>query len=63
MIESLVVDCYTLWKAAQMGVAIGRSVCKEGLEIQNYNDIAAHLKHPSVIFEFYSKKSTTISMQ
>ena len=62
-IESLVVDCYNLWKAAQMGVAIGRSISKDGLEIQNYNNIAAHLKHPDVISEFYAKKSTTINMQ
>ena len=32
-VESLVVDCYNLWKAAQMGVAIWWSISKDGLEI------------------------------
>ena len=60
-IEQLVVDCYNLWKPAQMAVAIGRAKCTAGLEIQNYNDIAARLKHPQIVHDYYKTKSTVIS--
>ena len=39
-ISSLIVDCYNFWKPAQMGVAVRRSTCKDGLQIQNYNSVS-----------------------
>ena len=54
-IASLVVDCYNLWKSAQMGVAIGRAICSKGLEIQNFNLVAATLKHPAIVTDFDAK--------
>ena len=60
-IEELVVDYYNFWKAAQMAVAIGRAKCTAGLEIQNYNDIAARLKHPQTVHDYYKTKSMAIS--
>ena len=54
-IASLVVDCYNLWKFAQMGVAIGRVISSDGLEIQNFNLIATTFKHPAIVTEFDAK--------
>ena len=54
-IASLVVDCYNLWKFAQMGVAIGRAICNKGLEIQNFNLVTATLKHPGIVTDFNAK--------
>ena len=38
-----------------MGVAVGRSTCKDGLQIQNYNSMAAKLQHPYIVSDFYEK--------
>ena len=54
-IASLVVDCYKLWKSAQMGVAMGRAICSKGLEIQNFNLVVATLKHPAIVTDFDAK--------
>ena len=40
-----------------MGVAVGRAVRISGLIIVNYNSTAAHLKHPQVVYDFYSSAS------
>ena len=56
-IASLVVDCYNLWKFAQMSVGIGRAVCIDGLEIQNFNLNAATLKHPDIVMQYDSTPS------
>ena len=55
-IESLVVKCYNFWKPAQMGVTIGQSTCKEGLQVQNFNMNAATLKHPQEVSNFYETR-------
>ena len=36
-----------------MGVAVGRSTHKDGLQIQNFNTIAARFKYPKLVQEFY----------
>ena len=59
-IPSLVVDCYNFWKPGQLGVAIGRSVRKQGIQVQNFNLIAANLKHPQIVKDFYKSKFATI---
>ena len=52
-IASLVVDCYSLWKAAHIGVAMGRAICTNGLEVRNLNLNVAFLKHPAKVINFY----------
>ena len=56
-IEKVVVDGLQFWKPGQFGVAVGRAVSKEGLQVLNYNRYAASLKHPDIISEFYSERS------
>ena len=41
-------------------MAIGQSINKEGLQVQNYNSIAATLKHPNLVQEFNKSKFETI---
>ena len=56
-IKKVVVDGLQFWKPGQFGVAVGRAVSKEGLQVVNYNRHAASLKHPDIIDEFYQQKS------
>ena len=38
-----------------MGVVIGRTTYSKGLEIQNFNLVAATLKHPAIVTDFDAK--------
>lgn len=37
----------------QIGLAVGRSVTKDGLRILNFKLQAASLKHPEEVYDFY----------
>ena len=54
-IVCLVVDCYNLWKFAQMGAAIGSVISSDRLGIQNFILIAATIEHPAIETEFDAK--------
>lgn len=56
-IDHLSVDCYNFWKPGQLGVAVGRAVSMEGLQVQNYNIQSASIQHPQIVYEFYKKWS------
>ena len=51
----VIVDCSSFFKPGQTGVAIGRAVSKEGLQVVNFNTEAANLKHPSEVYQFYNR--------
>ena len=50
-----VVDCYNFWRCGQLGVVVGRTKNKAGLEIQNFNTFASTIPNPKVVQEFYQK--------
>ena len=52
-IPELIIDCETFWKPGQMGIAVGRSVSKDGLQVLNYNSYAAQLPHLQIVDDFY----------
>ncbi|XP_045177826.2 uncharacterized protein LOC123537946 [Mercenaria mercenaria] len=54
-IENLEIDSSSFFAPGQLGVAIGRAVCKKGLSIKNLNMTAAFMKHQSSVYEFYDK--------
>ena len=56
-ISKLIVDTYNFWRVAQIAVAIGRAISKDGLQILNYNKFAAHLQHPAIVHDFYDTPS------
>jgi hypothetical protein len=56
-IQYLDVDCYSFFAPGQMGVAIARATCTDGLRIVNYNSTAARLKHDQVVYDFYGLDS------
>ena len=60
-IPQLVVDCSRLFKPGQLGVAVGRAVNKDGLQIRNYHHHAACMKHLSVVYKYYDKESQPVS--
>ena len=59
-LDKLVVDGSNIWKAGQLGVAIGRAVSTEGLQVINFNKSTAFIKHPDCVYEAYSKTMKTI---
>lgn len=56
-IPALIVDCEGFFKAGQLGVALGRAVCKQGLQVLNYKSEIGHLKHPPEVYDFYERES------
>ena len=56
-VQNVEIDCHSFFAPGQMGVAVGRAVRISGLRIVNYNSTAAHLKHPQVVYDFYSSAS------
>ena len=56
-LQNVIVDSLQFWKPGQLGVAIGRAVSTEGLQVLNYNSHAAGLKHPEVVKDFYMERS------
>ena len=60
-LPQLVVDCYGFFKAGQMGVAVGRATCKDGLQVLNYNPEAARMKHPAAVGQFYERVSMPLT--
>jgi ATP-dependent exoDNAse (exonuclease V) alpha subunit len=53
-LDCVEVDCYSFFAPGQMGVAVGRSVTKDGLRVVNFNLQDAKLKHPEEIYAFYA---------
>ena len=56
-IPYLVVDSRSFFKPGQFGVAVGRAMTKDRLQVLNYNAEAASMKHPQSVYDFYSKES------
>ena len=54
-IDNIEVDCSSFFAPGQLGVAVGRAVCKNGLRIFNLNMEAAMMKHPDCVYDFYKK--------
>ena len=54
-LDCVEVDCYSFFAPGQMGVAVGRSVTKDGLRVVNFNLQAAKLKHPEEVYAFYAE--------
>ncbi|XP_052255849.1 uncharacterized protein LOC127861420 isoform X2 [Dreissena polymorpha] len=54
-IQNLEIDSASFFAPGQLGVAVGRAVCKQGLCIRNLNMTSAFLKHPKSVYEFYEK--------
>ena len=48
-IPNLVIDSYNFWKPTQFGVDVGCCTCADGLQIQNFNMMAATLKHLDIV--------------
>ena len=44
-----------------MGVAVGKSVSKSGLQVVKCNSYAAHLPHPQIVEDFYRSPGTQIN--
>lgn len=57
-IEELVIDAY--WRPGQFGVAMGRAMRTQGLQVQNFNSAACALKHPQIVYDYYAEKSKTL---
>ena len=51
-LPELVVDCRNIRNPGQIGVAIGRAVCKDGLQVLNYSNDLGSIKHPQCIYDF-----------
>ena len=56
-IPYLVCDVYNFWKPGQFGVAVGRAITKDGLQIVNYNRSATEMPHSSKVSHFYATLS------
>ena len=56
-LDNVEVDCASFFAPGQMGVAIGRAVCKNGLRVLNFNSVAANLKHSPLVYNFYERNS------
>ena len=61
-LDAVVVDCYNFWRCSQLGVAIGRAIEKETLQVQNFNSYVATLQHPKCVKEFYMEKGQPMKM-
>ena len=59
-IDKLVVDCFNFWKPGQMGVAVGRAVSKNNLQVVNFDTYTANLKHPSSVHDIYDRRMDPI---
>ena len=59
-LEKVVVDGSNIWKAGQLGVAVGRAVSTDGLQIINFHKSSAHIKHPDVVYEAYNRHMETV---
>ncbi|KAH3896149.1 hypothetical protein DPMN_020322 [Dreissena polymorpha] len=53
IIQNLEIDSASFFAPGQLGVAVGRAVCKQGLCIRNLNMTSAFLKHPNSVYELY----------
>ena len=51
-LNKVIVDCADFWRAGQLGVAVGRARSKAGLQVLNYNTIAANLRHGEHVNKF-----------
>ena len=59
-LEQVVVDCNGVRNAGQIGVAVGRAVSVDGLQVLNYSRSAAALKHPMLVYEYNSTSSQPV---
>ena len=60
-IPVLAIDCFSFFKPGQLGVAVGRATTTKTLQVVNYNHEAACLKHPQVVYHFYTQESAHLS--
>ena len=51
-LDSVIIDPTNFWRPGQMGVAVGRSSSKKGLEFISYNSAAGEIKHPQTVRDF-----------
>ena len=56
--KHLIIDCKKMNKPGQIGVSVGRAVCKRGLSVCNYECVFAERKHPDSVYNFYKEKGT-----
>ncbi|KAK3102031.1 hypothetical protein FSP39_008246 [Pinctada imbricata] len=56
-LEYLQIDCKSFFAAGQMGIAVGRATKKAEVQILNFNEEAAFLKHKDCVYEFYERVS------
>ena len=59
-LDKVVVDGSNIWKAGQLGVAVGRAVSTEGLQVINFNKSSAEIKHPDCVYEAYNRRMETV---
>ena len=59
-LDKVVVDGSNIWKAGQLGVAVGRAVSTDGLQIINFDKSSAYIKHPDVVYEAYNRRMETV---
>lgn len=55
------VNCSGFFRPGQLGVAIGRAVNKEGLQVVGYSEEVAKLQHPPEVQEFYETREVPAS--
>ncbi|XP_048258237.1 uncharacterized protein LOC125383642 [Haliotis rufescens] len=52
-IDPLIVDCESYFLPGQLGVAVGRCISKEGLQVKNYREDVASKQHTDEVYHFY----------
>ena len=52
-LQRVIVNCSGVTNAGQIGVAVGRAVCTEGLQVINYKRVSASKKHPEEVYRYY----------
>ena len=52
-LPQVVIDSSNFWRPGQLGVAVGRAITKDGLQLITYNQNAAELKHLKCVQDFY----------
>ena len=61
-IKNLVVDCSNFFAAGHVGVAVGRAVDKQGLQVLNYSQALGAIRHSVDVYNFYESSYNVPAM-
>lgn len=59
-IKRVIIDCTGFFRPGQVGVAVGRAVNKEGLQIINYSHKHGAIQHPPEVYRFYENSTPVL---